>query len=597
MKSETVPQTKKSDPINFGDYLLLEKMAERVITESFQAKLTGSDKFLTVERVLARKAGSRELIRAFLEEAKSAALLDHENIIKISNFGELENLPFVAMEYLPGKDLRQVLHKSQEKYLPIRLEQALFIIQGICCGLEYAHNVKDHGRALGITHGDINPQNILITYEGGVKILDFGFSRAANKSAATKHEMIKAKVGYMSPEEAIGERTDTRSDVFSTGILLYEMVTGKRLYSGETMQVLARMRRAEFEQPESAAPGLPPMVYEILARALAKDKEQRFQSGAEMRAEIEKCLSGFPSKPNAEALAEYLKSLFEEAITAGEWSPRESGERVLSPPPIQEIHGSEAKPPALPRPSPPRPEFQRGKRPEAPGRKVELDLQPQEELEGIAGISRLPKENGTKTNPPTKNWVYSSIAIALFAFIGLGWAFWPQGKNELAKRESKQGAEANTNQGIHQSNRVVEANTLRERAAALADKNPKEAQNLLLKTIELNPNDVKAHFQLGVAYMNLNNSAKAIEEYQKVTVLDPSFADAFFNLGYLYAAKKDYAKAEVMYSRVVKLSPPYLDEALFNLGMIQEKEGKKEEGIKNLEAALKINPKMKWPGK
>ncbi len=588
--SAAVPQKETSNPVEFGNYLLLEKISEGVITESFRAKVTGTDKFLVIKRLLPRKSGNRELAKAFLEEVKSAALLNHRNISKILNFGQLENSPFMAMEYFPGKDLGQLLEESQEKSLPVSLEQALYILHRICCGLDYAHCLTEpQGKALRITHGDINPQNILITFEGGVKILDFGLSRAANKSTAAKHEMIKAKMGYMSPEEAIGEKTDTRSDVFSTGILLYEMATGKRMYSGDTMQVLARMRKAEFEPPETAAPGLPSRVYELLGKALDKDKERRFQSCGEMLTGIEGCLSEVSSTPTAEGLAEYLKRLFEEGITTAESSSQESGAE-LSPPPFQETHAPEMKSPAIPLACAPRPQFLRGEHREFPGGKVDLASEPENNLEMMEEISQPPNKNLKGLNSPIRHWVYYSSAIVLFAFIGLGWAFWPQeGKKEKAKREIDVG-QAAAHETRH-SSRAMEAKTLREKAAALAEKNPREAQNLLLKTIELDPNDVKAHFQLGVAYMNLNNSAKAIEEYQKVTLLDPSFADAFFNLGYLYAAKKDYAKAEVMYSKVVKLSPPYLDEALFNLGVIQERGGKREEGIENLKKALQMNPK------
>jgi Tfp pilus assembly protein PilF len=136
----------------------------------------------------------------------------------------------------------------------------------------------------------------------------------------------------------------------------------------------------------------------------------------------------------------------------------------------------------------------------------------------------------------------------------------------------------------------AEAKALQEQATGLMEKNPKEAKSLLLKAIELDPTSIQSHFQLGLAYMKLKDHPKAIETYQKVAELDPKFTDAFFNLGYLYAVKKDYSKAEGMYERVVQLAPSYLDEAYFNLGMVQEKQGKRKQCIENLERALSVNP-------
>ena len=141
------------------------------------------------------------------------------------------------------------------------------------------------------------------------------------------------------------------------------------------------------------------------------------------------------------------------------------------------------------------------------------------------------------------------------------------------------------------SDRQAEAVALQDKGAALSEKNPKEAQSLLLKSLELNPRSVRANFHLGLTYTNLNNLPKAVEYYRKTIQLDPRFADAYFNLGYIYAGQKNYPNAEQMYTETVRLAPPYLDEALFNLSVVQEKQGKKKEGLENLERALQINPR------
>jgi tetratricopeptide (TPR) repeat protein len=137
----------------------------------------------------------------------------------------------------------------------------------------------------------------------------------------------------------------------------------------------------------------------------------------------------------------------------------------------------------------------------------------------------------------------------------------------------------------------TEAQALQEKAAGLVEKRPEEAKSLLLRAVELDPKNVQAHFQLGLAYTALKNSPKAIDAYQKVIELEPRYPDAYFNLGYILSMHKNYSKAEEMYSQVVKLAPAYLDEALFNLSVVQEKQGKRKESIGNLERALKVNPK------
>ena len=318
--SEAIPIKAEVKPVGFGKYLLLEKIGEGVMAQLHKAKTTdfhGTEKLLAIKRILPHLSGERDLAKAFLEEAKLTASLNHENIAQIYDSGQVKGSCFIAMEYLPGKDLKQIFDESQEKGLPFSFEHALFITSQICSGLDYAHKLRDSQEdPLQILHRDISPQNILITHEGRVKIVDFGIVRAASKCTVTKHEMLKKKVAYLSPEQALGEKIDPRSDIFCTGILLYEMVTNKKMYNGATMQVLAKVRKAEFEPPEAAMGGLPPKLYEILDKALAKEKDQRYQSCGEMLADIEECMSKLPSRPTAQGLAEYIKELFEGKVEA-----------------------------------------------------------------------------------------------------------------------------------------------------------------------------------------------------------------------------------------------------------------------------------------
>ena len=335
--TDTVPPGADLKPVSFGKYLLFEKLGEGGIAQVHRAALNSpqGEKRLVVKRILPQLCGERDLVKAFLEEAKLASMLAHENIVRVCDFGRMEKSFFLAAEYLAGKDLRCILARSAEKGPALGLEQALYIASKICSGLDYAHKLKDaQGSPTPMYHRDICPQNVILTFDGGVKIVDFGIVRATYKSAVAKHEMFKAKAAYMSPEQALGDRVDHRSDIFSAGILLYEMATAKKVYGGETMQALAKVRKAEFEPPETARSGLPPKFYEILAKSLAKEKDQRYQTCGAMREAIEDCLSGFSPKPTGAGVSEYMQKLFEGEIethgTAPSCTPKKSRESSLA---------------------------------------------------------------------------------------------------------------------------------------------------------------------------------------------------------------------------------------------------------------------------
>ena len=248
-------------PVRFGKYLILDKIATGGMAELYKAKITsveGFEKLVAIKKILPSLTEDKNLVSMFIDEAKLAALLTHQNIVQIYDLGSTEGAYFIAMEYIHGKDLRVLATKAKERNLPLPLEYALYITCRICSGLDYSHNLKDfQGNPLELTHRDISPQNILVTYEGEVKIVDFGIAKAAKKSSDTEEGLIKGKVSYMSPEQAAGKPIDKRSDIFSTGILLYEMITGGRMFKGADLQVLERVRKADFEPAENIVPDLP----------------------------------------------------------------------------------------------------------------------------------------------------------------------------------------------------------------------------------------------------------------------------------------------------------------------------------------------------
>lgn len=564
-----------SGATRFGKYLLMEKLAVGGMAQLYRAKITGIqgfEKLIAVKTILPHLANEKELLTSFIDEAKLAALLHHQDIVQIYDFGPMEGSYFIAMEYLFGKDLRNVFSKSQETGKPISNDLALYIISRICSGLDYAHNLKDYqGRPLNIIHRDISPQNIFVTYEGEVKIVDFGIAKAASQSTITQFGMIKGKVSYMSPEQASGQPIDHRSDIFSTGILLYEMITHRRMFTGnDTLQILAKVSKAQFEPPEVALSGLHPKIYEIINRGLKKDPEERYQSCGEMLADIEECMIALSLRPSARMLSQYMKELFRDEISA------ES--RPMQDVPIADVTGE------------PTIEEQGGPDEEAREKPIPLPKAKDQEMKKKRGV------------------FYGAAAIVLIALMA-AFAFWfkekpvtTPGKEAAVKpapsavpesavktvpeKESPAVAKPIEKGSVSQA----EAKALIDQAAGMTEKNPEEAKSVLLKAIQLDPINSQAHFHLGSVYMKLKDYPRAIETFNKVGELDLNNAAAFFNLGYLYAMKKDYSKSEEMYDRVVKLTPSYLDEALYNLGMVQEKLGKRKQGIENLERALSLNP-------
>ena len=292
-------QMKNFEPIQFGKYQLLERVAVGGMAELYRAKVTGDhgfEKLVAIKKILPHLTDEGNLVKAFIDEAKLAALLQHENIVQIYDFGSMDGEYFIAMEYLFGKDLRRLIHKARENAAPLSQANTLYIISRICAGLDYSHNLKDlQGKPLNIIHRDINPQNIFITYEGQVKIIDFGIAKAASHNSTTHDGLIKGKLAYMSPEQAKGQTIDRRSDIFSTGIILYELLTGKRMFQGETMHIYTQVRDAAYEPLQHLVPDLPGKLYAVVQHALAKEPDERYQNCAEMFADLEECIFELPS--------------------------------------------------------------------------------------------------------------------------------------------------------------------------------------------------------------------------------------------------------------------------------------------------------------
>ena len=307
--------------IPFGKYYLTEKIATGGMAELYRAKrigVAGFEKLLVIKKILPHLSLHEEFVSMFINEAKIAAQLTHTNIAQIFDLGKIEDSYYIAMEYVWGKDLKAVLKKGKEKKLPVSMEHALQIVSKACAALDYAHKKKDlKGHELNLIHRDVSPQNIIVAYEGDVKIVDFGIAKAASKTSDTRTGVLKGKIAYMSPEQAWGRPIDRRSDIFSLGIVLYELLTGEMLFKGDTdLNTLEKVRDAKVIPPTRINKGIPKEIENILVKALAKEPQERYQSASEMQNDLEAYIHANKTMPGTLNLQNYMHTLFNEEMEA-----------------------------------------------------------------------------------------------------------------------------------------------------------------------------------------------------------------------------------------------------------------------------------------
>lgn len=300
----------------FGKYLLLNKIGLGGMAEVHLAKqkgIKGFEKVLAIKRILPHLTEDSEFVTMFINEAKLVALLSHQNIVQIFDLGHFENNYYIAMEYVMGKDLRSVLQQANSLNRPLSTSQCLLIASKILAGLDYAHRKKDlSGKDLSIVHRDVSPQNVLVSYEGEIKLVDFGIAKAASQSTETQAGFIKGKLAYMAPEQAWGKQVDCRTDVFAAGIILYEMLTGCRLFKGENeISILEKVREAKILPPPSQInKEVSPELEAILLKALAKDPDNRFQTASEFELALEDHVTQKAYDFSAIRLSHFLQKLF-----------------------------------------------------------------------------------------------------------------------------------------------------------------------------------------------------------------------------------------------------------------------------------------------
>jgi serine/threonine protein kinase len=314
-----VTTSSKRQPIPFGKYLLLDRINIGGMAEVWRGKQVGASGFerlVAIKRILPNIAEDAEFITMFIDEAKITVQLTHANIAQVYELGHIQTSYFIAMEYIAGKDMRAIFDRGRKKGEPAPVPLTCYVVGKLCEGLDYAHRKKDGmGRDMNIVHRDISPQNILISYEGEVKVIDFGIAKAAGKATKTQAGILKGKFAYMSPEQIRGLPLDRRSDVFAIGVCLYEMLTGERLFVGDSdFSVLEKVRKAEVTPPSHFNKRVPEALEKIVLKALAKDVEDRYQYASEVADDLQRFLITSDSIFSRKDLMQYMKSTFAEDV-------------------------------------------------------------------------------------------------------------------------------------------------------------------------------------------------------------------------------------------------------------------------------------------
>ncbi|MFH1261956.1 MAG: serine/threonine-protein kinase [Pseudomonadota bacterium] len=303
-------------PAVYGKYFLLDRIAVGGMAEVFKAKtfgVRGFERLLVIKRILPHLSKDEEFVEMFIDEAKIAVELSHANICQVTDLGKIGDNYFIAMEFINGKDLRGILKKCYTAKTPLSVPQALYVAIEMLKGLEHAHEKSDtvSGKPLNLIHRDISPQNIMISYHAEVKIVDFGIAKTEFKLHRTQAGVLKGKFGYMSPEQAAGLELDRRTDVFSAGILLYEMLTGRRLFLGENdFETLEAIKECSVPPPSKYQPEITPELEEVVLKALAKERDDRFASAQEMQVALSKIFYATYPDFTTKDLSEFLATLF-----------------------------------------------------------------------------------------------------------------------------------------------------------------------------------------------------------------------------------------------------------------------------------------------
>lgn len=310
------PIAETMDGSEIGPYRLREKIAQGGMAELYMADYVREDGFrraMAVKRVLPHLAENQDFINMFIREARLAALLQHPNIVQIFDFGKIQNAYFIAMEYIDGMNLGQIMARLRTG-LPVNT--AIFVAIKISLGLDYSHKRQDDdsGQPLGIVHRDISPQNILVSYQGEVKISDFGISKANTEPSLTQAGVIKGKLSYLSPEQALGQVVDHQSDIYALGLVLYEILTARRVYQFDSdIEAIRTIPEMQIRPITQIRPDVPDGLSAIIQKCLQKEKTLRYKDARELHDDLISLKATLQIPYDASDLSNFMRKTFEHA--------------------------------------------------------------------------------------------------------------------------------------------------------------------------------------------------------------------------------------------------------------------------------------------
>ena len=309
------PAASSRAPVPFGQYKLIDRLAVGGMAELFLAHQAGPDGFekpVVIKRIRSHLSRQAAFVRMFLNEARLAAQLNHPNIVQIHDLGKVGDSYYIGMEYLFGRDMRRVAPKAESMGIAFPMVYALKIASSVCEGLYYAHQKVDlYGAPLNIVHRDVTPENIFVCFDGTVKVLDFGIAKAANRVEQTRGGELRGKLSYLSPEQCLGKPLDHRSDLFSLGVVLYEWLTGFKLFTGESdVSVMRAIVDGKVYAPSYFRADIPEPVEAILMKALERDRDKRYPTAWHFQHDLDRFLNAYEFTPTHLHLSNFLKQLF-----------------------------------------------------------------------------------------------------------------------------------------------------------------------------------------------------------------------------------------------------------------------------------------------
>lgn len=588
----------------FGDYVLLDEIARGGMAEVYLAKrrgVEGFEKTVAIKRILPELSWNREFVEMFINEAKIAARLSHPNIVQIFDFGKIENYYFIAMEYVHGENLREILKKSAEKGLPLSPEIAVSIAARACAGLEHAHRKTDEtGKPLRIIHRDVSPQNVLVSYDGDVKVVDFGIAKAVAENPEATRGVLKGKLSYLSPEQVHGRNLDARSDIFAMGLVLYELLAGKKLFDQpDPGGVLDGIVRIDSTAVSRSLPNLDRSLREVLRRALHIDADQRFHSAGEMQSVLEQYLRERGDPGGTMQLSNLMRLLFDERIgerTAqilraqilGKKSTVRTGSSLRL---VAALAGMVLGGVALVFVAP----ALRGTRAEPlspPTRPSKLSAQnattqettPQKEPEPGADTRVAKSSDSPSANPP------APTVPAEDGRADLQRATAALAENHPAEAVAAFDKAFAASPDLREKNAAAYAKALTEDGKARFDEDSDAAAQRLRAAIVADPNSFDAHFFLAKVHTRKSDPQGALQEYQEAIRVNPRSADAQFNLGFVYFSQRRYDDALRQYEKVIELKPTYLADVFYNLAACYEQMKRKSDAVATLRRGVQAVP-------